>query len=92
LTWTRRCFDFMVSAPREVSAKDLEVRYAVPHPRRVLGELRQQGCIEAAFRQGKETFWRVRPGAAPPVDRREIHAKRIQPLGVRAKQLKRRGR
>lgn len=92
MTWTRRCFDFMVNAPREVSAKDLEVSYSVPHPRRVLGELGQQGCIEEAFRKGKEKFWRVRPGASPPVDRRETHAKRIQPMGVRARQLKLRGR
>ena len=82
----------MVSAPREVSAKDLEVRYAVPHPRRVLGELRQQGCIEAAFRQGKETFWRVRPGAAPPVDRREVSNKPSLLRARSARQLKLRGR
>lgn len=88
MTWAKRCFQFIATAPREVSAKDLEVRYNVPHPRRVLGELRQQNCIEPAFRVGRETFWRAIPGAPQPVDRREQNATRIQPMGVRARQLK----
>jgi hypothetical protein len=88
MTWAKRCFQFIATAPREVSAKDLEVRYNVPHPRRVLGELRQQNCIEPAFRVGRETFWRAIPGAPQPVDRRELSNKPSISLARRARQLK----
>jgi len=89
MTWATRVFNWMLNAPRELSAKDLEVRYHVQHPRRVLADLRAQGCIEESHRVGGERFWQVCANAPRPVDRRIDNARQRTHIALRARQLKR---
>jgi hypothetical protein len=89
MTWAKRVFKFIESAQQPVSAKRLEIAYQVPEPRRVLASLRQQDCIEEAFRLGGERFWRIKPGAGIPEDRRIEQARQRAPIALRARQIKR---
>lgn len=89
MTWAKRVFKFIESAQQPVSAKRLEIAYKVPEPRRVLADLRQQDCIEEAFRQRGERFWRIKPGAVVPQDRRIEQARQRAPIALRARQIKR---
>ena len=86
MTWAKRILGFIANDPQPVSATRLELAYGVPHPRRELASLREQGCIELAFSVGRERFWKVRVEAPMPVDRRLENKTHI---ALRARQIKR---
>lgn len=67
-------FGLFVGMSRDLSARDLDVRLPVTpgNARDVISQLRARGVIERSFRQGREQFYRVVPGAALSDERTEF--------------------
>lgn len=63
---------FLAWPTREFSAPDIAATLPTQpaNPRAVLAALKKGGLIEPAGRAGRETLYRLTPGAAPPQDGR----------------------
>lgn len=64
---------------RDLSAKDLQVRLPVEvaNPNKLTAALREAGCIVRSFRQGREQFYKLVPGADAPPDGRVEHIQAV---------------
>lgn len=86
-----RVLKAMQLSPVSLSGKDLRDRYMVSNPSPVLKKLQEAGCIVEDYRHGNEVFWAPVPGAVAPSDARVERMKRVQPLGVRARAMRKLG-
>jgi hypothetical protein len=75
MTILKLAFDLYAGANRAYSAKDVEVRLPVQvaNPRVITSELRKQGKIAFDHQHGGERFYKLVPGATPPIDGRAFN-------------------
>lgn len=78
-------FQTFQSMGRDLSAKDLQVRLPIEcaNPNKLTAALREQGCIERSFRQGREQFYKLVPGAVPPSDARPVAVVKAREVRLR---------
>jgi len=81
--------EWLRESPGGLSSIDLERKYCVTHPRRVLTQLAADGLIEESHRSGNEIFWKAVAGKDLPADKRIERMKSLQPMAVRARAMRR---
>lgn len=89
MTWGARVLEWLKESPGGLSSIDLERKYCVTHPRRVLGQLAADGLIAESHRSGNEIFWKPVDGKDLPADKRIERMKALQPMAVRARAMRR---